>query len=93
MFLPSTSARRGRSLEVWGAVRPAHFVSGRQVAQIQFRAGSQGTWKTVQSLAVRNGRGYFDTRVTFSGGGSVRIAWQDPLAGAVYSRTVKITLR
>ena len=76
VFLPSTSGRRGRSLEVWGAVRPAHFVSGRQVAQIQFRAGSQGTWKTVQSLAVRNGRGYFDTRVTFSGGriGADRLA-------------------
>src|SRR5207248_1840986 len=36
IFMPVTSTRRGRSIEVWGCVRPAHTVSGTQQVKIQF---------------------------------------------------------
>jgi hypothetical protein len=93
LFLPSTSARRGRSLEVWGGVRPAHFASGQQLVQIQFQRGSSGAFSTVQTLAIKNRRGYIDTRVAFPASGSVRLAWSDPLGGTAHSRTVKISVR
>jgi hypothetical protein len=93
VFLPHTTGHRTRALEVWGCVRPAHFAGGQQVAQVQYRAGSRGSWRTVQSIAIKNRRGYFDTHVTFPGSGSVRLAWSDPLNGTVHSRTVKISLR
>ncbi len=97
IMLPITSTRRGRSLEVWGAVRPAHFAKadgfGTQRALIQFQANSRGSWKTVKQVAVTNSRGYFDVRQTFSGRGSVRIAWTNESAQTVTSRTVKISVK
>ena len=53
LFMPVTSTRRGRSLEVWGCVRPARYaiLGGvpSQTAQIQFAAG------VVRSGVVRSG--------------------------------------
>jgi hypothetical protein len=92
LFLPTTSTRRGRSVEVWGAVRPAHFATGQQLVRIEFQRGSSGAFSAVQTLAIKNRRGYFDTRVTFPASGSVRLAWSDPLGGTAHSRTIKISL-
>src|SRR5581483_10483333 len=56
LYLPSTSARHGHSLEVWGCVRPAHFARAEtgkaQQALIQFRRGSHGSYTTVKTLTV-----------------------------------------
>ncbi len=109
IWLPVTSTRKGRTLEVWGCVRPANFARSdtgqAQTAYIQFQRGS-GAWTTVQAVRITNSRGYFDTRVKFPSSGQVRIAWsypagdsnlQDPLLGStqgqIYSRTTSVTLR
>jgi hypothetical protein len=76
LFMPTTSSRHGRSIEVWGAVRPAHFAAGRQTVAIRFRSGSKGAFKTLKTVAITNKRGYFDTRVSFPSSGQVHLAWQ-----------------
>ncbi len=92
LYLPHT---RGKRLEVWGCVRPAHFAQqdtgSAQHVQIQFRAGKHGSWKTVQTVAITNPRGYFDVHASFPGSGSVRLAWSYPSGEAIHSRTVAIS--
>jgi hypothetical protein len=82
IFLPRASTRHGRSLLVWGDVRPAPYAvadgDGAQYAQIQFAAGSSGDWKTLKTVQVTDRRGYFQTSVTFPSSGSVRILWNYP---------------
>jgi hypothetical protein len=108
VWLPFTSTRRGRTLEVWGAARPAPFAqraTGRaQFAYIQLNRG--GGFRTVKSVRITNGRGYFDVGVRFPGSGQVRIAWQYPSNASslaapglaspgqfIYSRTTNISIR
>ena len=103
LYLPVTTARRGRSLEVWGCVRPAHFASidtaGQpQVAEIQFQRGSRGPFTTVRSVTITDPSGYFDVHVPFPASGTVRLTWtypaNDPLlpkGRQVYSRHVQIS--
>jgi len=80
IWLPATSTRRGRSLEVWGAARPANFArrfTGKaQFVAIQLNSGSG--FRTIKNVKVTNGRGYIDTFVKFPRGGQVRLAWQYP---------------
>jgi hypothetical protein len=107
--MPITTDRRGRRLELWGCLRPAHFAildgDGPQTAEIQFAPGSSRKFSTIQSVTVTNPANcYFDVRLTFPGSGTVRLMWKypvaDPLLGAfdesrgvVYSRQVTIKLR
>ena len=91
LFLPVTSTRKGRSIEVWGDVRPAHTFSGRQQVQLQF--GKPGSFKTVKTLTITNGRGYFDIRMSFSGSGFLRTSWTPPGGATVTSRLVHVTAR
>ncbi len=93
LFLPVTSARRARRLEVWGCVRPAHLYVGPQVVSVQFQAGSRGAFQTLATFPITNDRGYFDVRERFPGSGSVRLGWSYPSGPRIYSRLVKITLR
>jgi hypothetical protein len=93
IFLPLTSARRGRALEVWGCVRPAHVASGRQRVRIEFTSGSQRAFRTVRTVAINSARGYFDTRVAFRHSGAVRLSWRSPSGQTIHSRTVKIRVR
>ena len=103
LYLPSTQAARGRSLEVWGAIRPAHFAQldthTAQQAQIQFQRGSRGAFETIKTVTITNPRGYFDVKVTFPASGSVRLAWTGPVdttpsdTTPLNSRTQKITVR
>jgi hypothetical protein len=94
VWLPHTSARRGKSLEVWGDVRAAHYARGdtgqAQNVQIQFAPSGSSTFSTVKTVRISNNYGYFDVNVNFPGSGSVRLAWtyptgdgglSDPLAG------------
>jgi hypothetical protein len=106
VYLPVTSTRRGGSLEVWGAVRPANFAQidtgTPQVASLQFQRGSRGSFTTIKSVPITNEQGYFDVRVTFPASGTVRLAWTYPkvdpsfLASAagdtVYSRSQQVTI-
>jgi hypothetical protein len=81
LFLPVTSTRSGRSLEVWGEVRPAAYArkdTGRAAppVEIQYRAG--GGWRTMRTLAVTGVAGDFEVPVKFPGSGSVRLRWTYP---------------
>jgi hypothetical protein len=94
IYLPRTTGKAGSALEVWGDARATPFAGAPQTVQVQFQAGSKGSFTTVRSVPITNSRGYFDVRVPFSGSGSVRLAWVDPLAGngTAVSRTVTISL-
>jgi hypothetical protein len=97
IFLPVTDTRSGHPLEVWGCVRPAPDAAAathrRQSAQIQFRPGTRGAFRTVQTVPITNPHGYFDVLHTFRSSGAVRIAWRYPSGPEVFSRTVVISLR
>jgi hypothetical protein len=92
LYLPSSSARRGKSLEVWGDLRAAHIFPGVQRAQIQFQRGSRGAFTTLQTTSVR-GLGYFDVRVVFPASGSVRVVWSPPGGATLTSRVTKVSVR
>ena len=106
LYLPVTSAKRGQSLEVWGDVRPADFISmdthQTQTAQIQFQRNSRGAFTTVKSLAIHDPHGYFDLHLKFPASGTVRLSWTYPkmdpflpmnaLGAQVFSRHVQLTL-
>lgn len=93
LYLPHTTGRPGRALEVWGDVRPASFGGSAQPVAIQFQANSRGAWTTVRTLKVSRSHTYFDVHQAFSGSGSVRLVWIEPGVGVVVSRTVTISLR
>ncbi len=109
LYMPVTSGKRGRRLEVWGCVRPARFAildgDGPQTAQIQFAPGSSHAFSTIQSVTVTNPADcYIDLRLAFPDSGTVRLMWSypaaDPLLGsfgdgrrAIFSREVTIKLR
>jgi len=104
LYLPSTTARPGHALEVWGCVRPATFgvldTGSSQTAQIEFAPGSSSNYTTEQTVTVGQGDScYFDTHVTFPSSGSVRLVYTYPQGdnllgnGAiVVSRTVRVTV-
>lgn len=108
IFLPVSKTVRGRPLEVWGCVRPAHFAyldSGQpQYVQIQFQAAAGGPFRTLKTVDITDPRGYFDTHVTFPASGWARLQWsyprgdrhlQDPVAPdqtTISSRTVAISV-
>ena len=105
LYLPVSTTRQGRALEVWGCVRPARYgildTGSPQSAQIEFAPRAGGAFTTVQTVLVGDPDNcYFDVRTRFPGSGTVRLAYTYPagtgggLAGTtVYSRTVAVTLR
>jgi hypothetical protein len=97
IYLPITAAGHGHALEVWGCVRPAHYVlldtSVPQVASIQFKATNRAKFKTVKRVPITDPYGYFDTFADFPSSGFVRIAWSYPHGETIHSRTVQMTIR
>lgn len=100
VYLPSQSAKSGQALEVWGCVRPVHYVLAHahppQFADVQLKASSSGAFKTIARVPLTDPYGYFDTRVKFPSSGSMRISWSYPRragGGQIHSRTVQITIR
>jgi hypothetical protein len=106
LYLPVTTFKRGQNVEVWGAVRPAGFMTSdthtAQRAQIQLQASSRGAFKTINTVRISSGQGYFDIHMKFPASGTVRLIWTypqtDPLLPAnapgatVFSRHVVIQL-
>jgi hypothetical protein len=92
LFLPSTTGRRGRAVEVWGGVRAAGY-QGTQTVAVQFQAGSRGAFTTLKTLSVGGRRGYFDIRLAFPSSGSVQLTWTAPSGATVHSRVQKVTIR
>jgi hypothetical protein len=97
IWLPSQTGKQGQALEVWGCVRPAHYVIGHsrkpQVADVQFKPASGGSFKTISRVTLSDAYGYFDTQVAFPSSGTVRISWAYPHGPRIHSRTVQVTIR
>ena len=97
LYLPTTTAAKGRALDVWGGVRPAPRAAAtthrRQSVQIQFAPGRSEAFHTVQTVPLYGPHGYFEVRHVFPGTGQVRLAWRGLHIGETYSRTVQITLQ
>jgi len=98
VYMPTTSVKKGSTAEIWGAARPAPFLS-RDGAQ---RIAIQVNRRTVATVTPGNG-GYFDARVKFTSGGTVRLAYTYPthdsllpmgdLGQTVYSRSFNVSAR
>jgi hypothetical protein len=107
LYLPVTTFKRSQSVEVWGAVRPAGFMTSdthtAQRVQIQLQPSSNSAFKTINTVRISSSQGYFDIHMRFPSSGTVRLTWTypqtDPLLPAnapgasVYSRHVVIKLR
>ena len=106
IYLPITSTRRSRALEVWGDLRPApfaeHDTGSAQQVQIQFHPATGGAWITQRIVTITNSAGYFRVPVMFPATGSVRLQWTypstyaflpSPLLAPVTSRTQTIKIR
>lgn len=91
LYLPAATVHRGAATLVWGCARPAHAYGNERV-QIQFRAHHRGPWRQVAVVHIRNPRGYFETRLSLSTSGDVRLAWSYPAGPTVYSRTATLTI-
>jgi hypothetical protein len=83
LYLPVTTGRRGRALEVWGCVRPSRYAlydSGKpQTAQIQFARSPSTRFTTLKTITVTDPDNcYFDVRLKFPGSGLVRLAYTYP---------------
>ncbi len=89
LFMPSTSGRRGRPLEVWGAGRASRYGGSRNIA-IQFQAGSRGSFTTLKIVPLSS-NGYFDVRQAFSGSGTVRLVWSNG-SQTLHSRSQQISI-
>ena len=86
-WMPSVRVRRGRTLEVWGCVRPANRYPRGAVGRVQIQLNG----RTIRSVRITNPNGYFDVHVAFPGSGNVRLAWNYPHGARIYSRTVRVT--
>jgi hypothetical protein len=96
--MPKTSVKKGIAAEVWGAARPAPFLTrdGAQSVAIQVNG------KTVQTVKPGASGGYFDAKVKFTSSGTVRLAYTYPksdsllpvsdLGTTVHSRSFKISV-
>jgi hypothetical protein len=97
LFLPQSTTRRGRRIEVWGCVRPARYArldtGAAQSVQIQFAKTSSGSFATLQAVPLTDPRGYFDVRMKLSASGSLRLAWSDPSGTTLYSRVQRVTVK
>jgi hypothetical protein len=82
LYLPTTTARPGQSLVVWGQARPAPYASRdtglAQQVEIEFQPASGGAWTTLSTATITNSAGYFKVPVTFPASGSVRLQWSYP---------------
>jgi hypothetical protein len=106
LYMPRTTTRRGRALEVWGDARPAAGLTldaGRPTVAIALQARSRGPFRTVRTVQITNRQGYFDVRQQFSVSGKVRLTYTYPdgeallpagVAGqSVHSRLIQVIVR
>jgi hypothetical protein len=96
LYLPVAKLAKGQVVEVWGGVRPAHFVkidtNSPQQAKLQLQSGSSGSFDTLKTVPIVDKQGYFDIKMRFPSSGTVRLAWTYPHGPTIYSRPVSITV-
>ena len=90
IWVPATRVRAGRTILVWGQLRPATHL-GAQLASIQWR-GARGGYTTIARVAT-NREGYVNVRINPRGSGRIRIAWRPAHGALLVSRSVAISVR
>lgn len=97
IYLPVTSAAKGAQLEVWGCARPSRYVqheTGKpQEVEIQFSSTPGERFRALRTVALSDPTGYFDVRQRFPASGIVRLRWSYPHGPAIYSRSVRLSIR
>jgi hypothetical protein len=86
-------ARHGKSVTVWGQLRPAnHATTQTGVVECLPRGSKSWTHAPGDVVSTNSGEGYFLSRVPIPSAGYVRLAWTDPKSGQTYySRTVGVS--
>jgi hypothetical protein len=86
IFLPSTSARAGRPLWVWGCVRAAWYAfqdtHQPQRASIEFQPRGSARLTTLRTIVADGPSCYFNVPVRIPASGTVRLLYQYPPADA-----------
>lgn len=88
IWLPS--AKHGKSVAVWGQLRPANH-HGTQKAKIEFQRKGSKKWTVVHEVTTTNSEGFIYTHVAIGGAGMVRLAWQASAQSVDFSRAVAIS--
>jgi hypothetical protein len=86
IFVPQPVLGAGRSVLVWGRLRPAPHASA-QRAQIQWRSPT-GSYRTLTTVTTKDPSGVLSAEVQVPGAGSIRIAWASPAGRLLVSRAV-----
>ena len=86
IWMPSVRARHGRTLEVWGCVRPAKRYRRAAIGPVLIQLNG----RTIKSVDITDPAGYFDADLDFPRSGTVRLAWTYPRGPTIYSRGVAI---
>jgi hypothetical protein len=89
-------ASPGQPIELWGDVRPSHYVradTGKpQQVDIQFQPATGGPWTTIKTVTLTDPSGYFDIAQSFPSSGNVRTAWSYPHGPTIFSRTTTVVI-
>ncbi|MGI8715037.1 MAG: hypothetical protein ACR2NR_18015 [Solirubrobacteraceae bacterium] len=98
VYMPQTSLTKSTNAELWGAARPAPFLSRDGAQQIAVQLNG----KTIKTVTPGGNGGYFDIKMRFASSGSVRLAYTYPstdsllpmsdLGTTVYSRSFNISV-
>jgi hypothetical protein len=75
IHLKARTVRRGRSVGVFGMLRPLKPGTTQSV-RVQFRARGAKRWRTLRTVRVGGLRHYLNTRVRVPRSGSVRLLWR-----------------
>jgi hypothetical protein len=96
LWLPTSSAKQGQPIELWGCVRPAPYAAKStgavQRVRIELRRGAHGNFATVRTVDLSDPHGYFDIDVKFDRSGQVRLAWTYPHGPTIHSRTAAVVI-
>ena len=88
IFVPHPVLGSGRSVFVWGRIRPAALL-GSQRAQIQW-VGAGGSSRTLATVTVSGPTGVLARTEQVPGAGTIRLAWTSPEGQTYYSRSVEL---
>lgn len=86
IYVPAAS---GRSVRVWGMLRPATNGT-RQMAEIQWRP-VHGGYRMIATVTTTSPSGILEKTVQVPGAGAVRLAWRTPGGAILHSRAVGVT--
>jgi hypothetical protein len=88
IWLPNP--RHGRSVTVWGQLRPADH-STTQYGLIEFQRRGSKSWKGLTEVQTNSPQGFVVNHVSVPSAGLVRLGWLDPNGSVYYSRSVPVS--